>query len=141
MFKAHLLHPIFNHLTIGLFLVLMIAEVRLFFKKQKNKNELLSLLWIIYFPAVLLSISFGLLSKEIIFKSDLPEPVNLHENMGLFFLILSIVCGYMKLKLIKNKNLTSLLFIIMMTVTFFVLVYLGSTGGDLVYSFGAGVKL
>lgn len=141
MIKAHLLHPIFNHLTIGLFLVLIIAEVRLFFKTQKNKNELLSLLWIIYCPAVLLSISFGLLSKEILFKTDVHEAVNFHENLGLIFLILSGICGYLKLKLIKNKNLTSPLFLTMMTVTFFVLIYLGSTGGELVFSSGIGVKL
>lgn len=137
----HLLHPIFNHLTIGLFLVLLLAEIRLFFKHQKNKNELLSILWIIFIPAVLLSISTGILSKEILFKTSVPEPINQHENIALFFLISAAVCGFLKLKLIKNKKLTSLPFLILLLAVFLILVILGFTGGELVYKLGTGVRI
>lgn len=141
MIDFHLIHPIINHLSIGLFAILFFAEIRLYFHADKHKNRLQSYLWILFVPSVFLSVATGLLAKGILFKKEAPDYLNTHENLGLFFLLFSILCGIYKLKLVKNKNLTSISFLAFFTVGILLLVFVGLSGGDLVFSHGIGVSL
>lgn len=141
MIDFHLIHPIINHLSIGFFAILFFAEIRLYFHADKHKNRLQSYLWILLVPSVFLSVATGLLAKGILFKNEIPVYLNTHENAGLFFLLFSILCGIYKLKLVKNKNLTSIPLLALLTVGIFILIYTGLSGGDLVFSHGIGVSL
>lgn len=143
MTDLHLLHPIFIHFTVGVFLVLAITESIGYSKKDEIYFSLSSHLWIVFITCSILSVASGLLAKSILnLDSATFQTLNYHENSGLFFLLFSLLLGFYRLKYFK-KNKTkqiTLYFLSGIYLNFLLMILTGFFGGKLVYWFGVGVK-
>jgi len=143
MTELHLLHPIFIHFTVGVFLVLIVTESIGYSKKDEIYFSLSSKLWIIFIAFSVAAVGTGLLAKSNLnLESATFQTLNYHENSGLFFLLFSLLLGFYRLqyyKKTKTKQIT-LYFLSGMYLNFLLMILTGFFGGKLVYWFGVGVK-
>lgn len=143
MTDFHLLHPIFIHFTVGIYLVLTFTESIGYFRKNEIYFSLSSQLWIAFTLFSILSVATGLIAKSSLnLDSTTFQTLNYHENSGLFFLLFSLVLGFFRLqhsKKTKSKQI-NLILLTGIYLNFLIMILTGFFGGKLVYWFGVGVK-
>ncbi len=143
MTDFHLLHPIFIHFTVGVFLVLTFTESIGYFKQNEIYYSLSSQLWIVFIVCSILSVTTGLLAKSSLnLDSATFQTLNYHENSGLFFLLFSLILGFYRLHNSKKKKSKQINLILLTGIylNFLLMILTGFFGGILVYWFSVGVK-
>lgn len=140
--EIHLFHPMMVHFTIALVITGLLCELAWIFLKNDVFRETSKWNLTFAFVAALLTVITGLMAEDAVTMSPAAADVfETHETIG--YLILGLVAILFVWRLLRNNiyyQKYSVLFAVLFVIAAIVVLIGAYFGGELVFSYGVGVK-